>query len=164
MEDTLFHQPRWIRVFIIAGAVYFMSALFIAALFEADIRLLHTFQALIYVAIIVLTRRNNAWGFGIGCLNGAFWNYIFIRGAADKLWLLLTGQLFRPDLLLQAIAAVANFMIIIACLTAFIRMKPETKRWAAFLTGGLLAIGYLIALIVVLRPAYIPLLKSVFGL
>jgi len=157
-------QPRWISLFILVGAVYFMSALFIAAVFEPDIRLLHAFQALIFVAIIVLTRRNSAWGFGIGCLNRLFWNYIFIVGAADKLLLLLTGHLFRPDLVLQAVATVANFMIIIACFTAFIRLKPGVKQWTAFMTGGITAIGYLILIIVIMRPIYIPLLKKVFGL
>ena len=164
MKDVRLGQPRWISLFIIVGAVYFMSALFVAAIFEPDIRLLHAFQALIYVAIIVLTRRNSAWGFGIGCLNGVFWNYIFIVGAQDKLWLLLKGQLFRPDLVLQAVATVANFLIIIACLTAFIRLKPDAKRWTAFVTGGLLAVGYLILIIVLMRPIYLPLLKKVFGL
>ncbi len=164
VKDPQPGQPRWISIFILVGSIYFMSALFIAAIFEPDIRLLHAFQALIYVAVIVLTRRNSAWGFGIGCLNGLFWNYIFIVGAADKLWLLLKGQLFRPDLVLQAIATVANFMIIIACLTAFIRLKPDAKRWSAFVTGGILAIGYLILIIVMMRPQYIPLLRHVFGL
>ena len=114
--------------------------------------------------LIVLTRRNSAWGFGIGCLNGVFGNYIFIVGASDTLLLLLKGQLFRPDLVLQAIATVANFVIIIACLTAFIRLKPDAKRWTAFVTGGLLAVGYLILIIVLMRPIYLPLLKKVFGL
>ena len=164
MKNLQHGQPRWIPVFILAGSIYFMSALFIAAVFEPDIRLLHTFQALIYVAVIVLTRRNSAWGFGIGCLNGIFWNYIFIVGAADKIWLLLTVQLFRTDLVLQTIATVANFMIIIACITAFIRLKPDAKRWSAFVTGGILAIGCLILIIVIMRPLYIPLLKKVFGL
>lgn len=164
MKNTRPVQPRWIRLFIVVSAVYFMSALFIAAAFEPDIRLLHAFQALIYVAIIVLTRRNSAWGFGIGCFNGAFWNYIFIAGAADKIWALLTGHLFRPDLVLETIATVANFLIIIACYTAFIRSRPGANRWTAFITGGILAVGYLILIIVIMRPLYIPLLKKVLGL
>lgn len=29
-----------------------------------------------YIAVIVLTRKNSAWGFGAGCIIAAFWNYI----------------------------------------------------------------------------------------
>jgi len=104
MKDARLGQRRWISLFIIVGAVYFMSALFVAAIFEPDIRVLHAFQALIYIAVIVLTSRNSAWGFGISCLNGAFWNYIFIVGAADKLWDCSPGIFSGPILFCKLLA------------------------------------------------------------
>jgi antibiotic biosynthesis monooxygenase (ABM) superfamily enzyme len=56
--------PRWLRVAIVVGAGLFIAALLLSAVFEPRIRLLHLLQALIYVAVIVLTRRGSAWGFG----------------------------------------------------------------------------------------------------
>jgi hypothetical protein len=164
MERLEPNQPRWISISILVRAGFFIFALVLSAVLEPRIRLLHAFQALIYVAVIVLTRRNSAWGFGAGCLISAFWNYIFIRGAAEELWAFLTGRLLRPDLALQLAATGAHFLLIIACLTSFVRLRPGVKRWTEFLAGGALAIGYLILIIVTTGPEYmIPLLKRVFG-
>ena len=41
-------EPRWIRASILVGSVCFIFALFLSAVFEPKIRLLHTLQALIY--------------------------------------------------------------------------------------------------------------------
>ncbi len=47
-------KPRWISISILTAAVFFILALFITAVFEPSIRLLHAFQALVYVAVISL--------------------------------------------------------------------------------------------------------------
>src|SRR5262245_32597722 len=65
--------PAWIRWSIIVGAVLFVFALLVSAVFEPKIRILHTLQALIYFALIALTRRNSAWGYGAGYIISAFW-------------------------------------------------------------------------------------------
>jgi hypothetical protein len=44
------------------GAWFFILCLFISAIFDPTIRVLHTLQALIYLAVILLTRRRSAWG------------------------------------------------------------------------------------------------------
>ncbi len=157
-------MPRWIAISIPAAAGFFGLALFIAACFVPSIRLLHAFQALIYVAIIFLTRRNSAWGFGAGCIIGAFWNYIFIRGAAVDIWAFLAGRIIRPDVALQLAATVAHFVLIIACAVGFLRLKPGAKQWATFLAGGAVAVSYLLLLTITMRPEYIPLLKKCFGM
>src|SRR5262245_18194053 len=97
-------KPRWISAFILVGSLFFIFALVLSAVFDPKIRVLHTLQALIYVAVILLTRRNSAWGFGAGCIVAAFWNYInlfitnFIKSGLQQLLILLqTGQLYRPD-------------------------------------------------------------------
>src|SRR5215470_18296219 len=99
-------QPRWLGIAIAAGAGCFIAALVLSAVFDPSIRVLHALQALIYVAVIVLTRRGSAWGFGAGCLISALWNYInlaittFIAAGVHQLVMLIeTGRLARPDLL-----------------------------------------------------------------
>jgi hypothetical protein len=146
------------------GSGFFMFALLISAVFEPSIRLLHALQALIYVAVIVLTRRNSAWGFGAGCIIGAFWNYIFIRGAAADIWAFIMGRVARPDMAIQLAATVAHFLLIVACIAGFARLKPDAKRWTVFFAGGIMAVSYLVLLMVTLRPQYIPLLKRCFGM
>jgi hypothetical protein len=138
--------------------------LFISAFFEPSLRLLHAFQALIYLAVIVLTSRNSPWGFGAGCIISTFWNYIFLRGAAAEVWAFLSGHAIRLDIGFQLAATIAHFLLIIACLAGFLRMKPNSKHWAIFLTGGSLAVSYLVLLMMTMRPQYVPLLKKCFGI
>ena len=54
----------WTRVWIPLGAGLMIVALAGSAAVVPQLRLLHLFQALIYVAVILLARRNLAWGFG----------------------------------------------------------------------------------------------------
>jgi hypothetical protein len=126
---------------------------------------------LIYVAVIIMTRRGSSWAFGAGCVIAAFWNYInlfvttFIRAGLEQLMTLVrTGQLQRPDLLVAVIAAAGHFLMIVACLVGFLRTGPNLRRWGQFLGGGVLAVAYLVAIIFTTGPQYIPLVKRVFGL
>ena len=164
-------EPRWIRASILVGSGCFIFALFLSAVFDPKIRLLHTLQALIYFAVIVLTRRNSAWGFGAGCIIAAFWNYInlfittFIKAGVEQFWILLqSGQLPRPDLALAVIAAAGHFLLIIACLAGFFRQQPGVRHWAQFLAGGVLAVGYFAVIIITTGPQYIGLLRRTFRL
>ncbi len=59
-------ESRWIRASIPIGAGLFILALALSATLIPQLRLLHILQALIYLAVIVLTRRNSPWGFGAG--------------------------------------------------------------------------------------------------
>ena len=171
MEAFRVGEPRWIRVSILVGAGFFIFALFLSAVYEPKIRVLHTLQALIYFAVIVLTRRNSAWGFGAGCIIAAFWNYInlfittFIKNGLGQFSILLqTGQLPRPDIALAVIAAGGHFLLIIACLAGFLRQRPGARRWGQFLGGGALAVAYFALIIIATGPQYIGLLKKAFRL
>jgi hypothetical protein len=163
-------RPGWIDRSILAGAGFFIFALALSAVFDPSIRVLHALQALIYVAVIILTRRGNAWGFGAGCLIAAFWNYVnlfvttFIRAGLEQLATLIhSGQLLRPDLLVAVIAAAGHFLMIVACLVGFLRTRPSLRQWGQFLAGGILAVAYLVVIIFTTGPQYIGLLKRVFG-
>ena len=111
-------NPAWINTSVLVGAGYFLFALFLSAVFDPGIRLLHVLQALIYIAVIVLTRKISAWGFGAGCVIALFWNYInlfvttFFKAGLQQLTILLqTGQLHRPDLLIAVIAVAGHFCL-----------------------------------------------------
>jgi hypothetical protein len=164
-------QSGWIRTSILVGAGFFIFALLLSAVFDPEIRVLHALQALIYIAVIVLTRRNNAWGFGAGCITAVFWNYInlftttFIKAGLQQLFILLrTGQLQRPDLLIAVVATAGHFLLIIACLAGFLRTRPNAKLWGQFVTGGALAVAYFAVIIVTTGPQYVGLLRKAFWL
>lgn len=164
-------DPSWIRWFIIVGVGLFAFALFASAVFDPRIRVLHALQALIYLAVLLLTRRNSAWGYGAGCIISAFWNYInlfvttFIKAGVEQfLYLLQTGQLKRPDLALSLFAAGGHFLLIVACLAGFLRRSPRAREWGQFVGGGVLAVAFLVTIIITTAPQYIRVLKRTFGL
>jgi hypothetical protein len=164
MERLPSQEPRWLRITIPASAVTFIFALFIAAVFQPNIRLLHALQALIYVAVIILARRDSAWGYGAGCFISGAWNFMYIKGTVGPIWDLITGRLFRPDLVIVLLAVVAHFCLMIACIAAFLRLAPPSKRWIKFLAGGFLTLAYFVLIIVTAAPPYVvPLLKKVLG-
>ncbi len=161
----------WVDAWISVGAGFFIFALALSAFFDPKIRVLHALQALIYIAVILLTRRRSAWGFGAGFTIAAFWNYInlfvttFIKAGLYQFSILLrTGHLHRPDLLIAVIAAAGHFLMMVACLAGFLRGRPDRKRWGQFAAGGMLAVGYFALIILTTGPQYIGLLKRVFRL
>jgi hypothetical protein len=163
-------QPRWLRLSIWIGAGCFIAALLLSAAFDPRIRVLHTLQALIYVAVIALTRRNSAWGFGAGCLIAAVWNYanlfvttFFAAGIRELGRWVETGRLERPDLLVAVIATGGHFLLLVACLVGFLRTRPRARSWLQFAAGGVLAVGYFVAILVTTGPQYIGVLKRVVG-
>jgi hypothetical protein len=56
------------RVDSIAAAL-FNVALIVSAVVLPELRLLHVLQALIYVAIVILARRNSMWRLGAGLVD-----------------------------------------------------------------------------------------------
>jgi hypothetical protein len=125
-------EQLWFRSAIVFGAALFILALFVSAVFDPSIRVLHALQALIYVAVVILTLRNSPWGYGAGVVVAAFWNYInlfvttFIRsGLVQLIGLLQTGRITRPDQFLAIIAATGHCVLIVACLTGFLETRPK---------------------------------------
>jgi hypothetical protein len=68
-QDHPVAASRWVHVSILVGVGLFILALTLSAVFVPQLRLLHLFQAVIYVVVIILTRQNSAWGFGAGVIN-----------------------------------------------------------------------------------------------
>lgn len=136
-----------------------MFALTVSAIFVPALRLLHVFQALIYVAVIVLTRRASAWGFGIGVFIATAWNGLqfflshLIQAGAEQLWLLMrTGAVSRPDTLMVAVGGGAHCVLIVGCFAGFIQLRPGMPQWSRFVAGGLLALAYFGLIVALLLP------------
>jgi hypothetical protein len=152
-------DATWINASILVGSLIFVFALTVSAFFEPQWRVLHFLQALPYVAVVVFTRRRSAWGFGAGVLTAVFWNILVLlrspvgpEGIQAIESLLRTGQVQRPDVLLQLFAAAGHFLIILACLVGFFRLRPAPRHWGQFAAGGALAIGYLLVMAFTMGP------------
>ncbi len=80
------NPSAWPLVTIQAGAGLFIAALAASVVFEPAVWILHTLQALIYLGVVLLVRRNSDWGFGAGFTIALLWNAAnlfataFIRG------------------------------------------------------------------------------------
>jgi hypothetical protein len=146
-------------VWIPLGAGLFVFALTISAVAVPQLRLLHTFQALIYVAVVVLARRNHASGFGAGLTIAVVWNSLELFGphlmqaGARELWTFLgTGRIRRPDTAAVFVGGVGHFVLIVACLAAFRQLRPGKKEWRQFLAGAVLALAYFGAIVATMLP------------
>jgi len=159
---------RWIHVSIDIAVGLFILALAISAFIVPQLRLLHVFQALIYVAVIVLTRRNSPWGFGIGVIIPTAWNclnlfvtHLFQKGAVQfwslmhtgQFWFLLrNGHVNRPETMVVTFAGLAHVLLIIACLAGFLQLHPRRKQWGQFIAGGIAALAYFAVIIAIAAP------------
>ena len=159
MTQSQVPASQWTRVWIPIGAGLFIFALIGSAVVVSQLRLLHTFQALIYVAVILLARRNRAEGFGAGIAIAVAWNslQIFIthnmQGGARALWTFLrTGQLHRPDTIMVFVGSVGHFVLILACLMAFSQLRPGKREWLQLLAGGGIALAYFGVIVAAMRP------------
>jgi hypothetical protein len=159
MRQNPVSASRWIRVSIALGVGLFLLALLLSAVFVPQLRLLHLFQALIYVAVIVLTGRNSPWGFGVGVIIPTAWNclnlfvtHLFQAGAGQFWSLVRTGHVSRPETLMVMVGGVAHFLLIIACMAGFILLRPRLKQWGQFFAGGFLALAYFALIIATAAP------------
>jgi hypothetical protein len=152
-------SSRWTRVSIPIGVGLFVFALAGSAFLVPQLRLLHVLQALIYVAILALARRNSPWGFGIGVIIPTAWNclnlfvtHLFQKGAVQFWSLVRTGHVSQPVPMLVMVGGLAHFLLIIACMAAFIRLRPQMKQWGQFFAGGFVALTYFALIIAIARP------------
>ena len=147
------------RVWIYLGAAIFLVALLLSAIAVPELRLLHFLQALIYVAVIVLARRNSAWGFGAGFAIAVIWNamglfvtHLIQAGAAD-FWLWLRGghvAEFVP--MMVTLGGLGHFILIFGALLAVVRGNSERRKWWKFAGGGAAAIAYFALIVAFSQP------------
>jgi hypothetical protein len=124
------------------GASGFIAILILSAVFDPTIRWLHAFQALMYVAVIWLTAIGSRWGLFLGVSVAAYWNYgamfvnqFFRNGLQALAQSVAQGHAVHVDRLIAVFAVGFHFLMIAACLAAWLRLSR--KSWADL--GGWLA-------------------------
>jgi hypothetical protein len=152
-------SSRWVHVCILIGVGLFVLALAVSAAVVPQLRPLHLLQALIYVAVLVLTRRNSPWGFGAGTVIAIAWNSLnlfvthLFQAGAGQLWIFLHGgHVTRPETAMVPVGGVGHFILIAACLAGFLQQNPSGKSWLKFFAGGLLALAYMVLIIATTAP------------
>jgi hypothetical protein len=154
--------PQWLTL---AGGCGFIAVLGISALFEADIRWLHFFQAWMYVAAIILGFRRSRWGYFIGISAAGLWDYanifattFFFDGLQQlSLWI-HTGHLERPDLLIAVPAWFSNLAVIVGCIWTYSRMREKglSDAWRFVVTFALTT-GFFALDMLLFQPRYLAL-------
>src|SRR5690242_1077138 len=150
---------RWTHVWIPLGAGLFVCALAASAFVVPELRPLHLFQALLYVAVVVLARRNRAMGFGAGSVIAVVWNgvqvflsHLMQAGARELGAFLATGRLQRPDTLAVFVGGVGHVILLVGCIAAFRALRPRGREWRQFGLGAGLALAYFALIVATLRP------------
>jgi hypothetical protein len=138
-------DSRWPVAAIHLGASMFIVALGASVFFDPSIWVLHSFQALIYVAVMVMAQRESPLGFGAGFAIALLWNGAnlfatgFIAAGIQALHTVLsTGHILRPVLLLILVGAAGHFLMIAGCLACFFRSIGARRQWARFVGGAIL--------------------------
>lgn len=158
MERTL-HESRSARLWTYMGATLFLVALFVSALVVPQLRLLHAFQALIYIAVIILVRRNSPWGYGAGFGIAIVWNAMslfvshLIQAGAVAIWLSLrTGQMHDLVPMMVALGGIGHFILIVAALFALAGHTIERGKWWKFAGGGAISVAYFALIVSFAQP------------
>ena len=158
--------PEWL---ILAGAIVFIVVLAVSAIFEADIRWLHFFQAWMYVATIVLSLRGSRWGYFIGIAAAGFWDYanlvatnFFYGGLAELARWIHTAHLARPDQLIAVPAWFSNFIVVAGCVWAYARMADKSRGDVArFVVSVALSSAFFAADMALFQPRYLVIFRRI---
>lgn len=124
-----------------------------------ELRPLHFLQALIYVAVVILARRNNVFALGAGFTIAVTWNCLeffgphLIQAGAAMFWSFLhTGQVQHLETMMVPIGGIGHFILMAACLTALFQQTTGSKPWWRFVAGGLLVLAYFALIVAIARP------------
>jgi hypothetical protein len=146
------------HVWIPIGVGLFLVALAVSAVAVPQLRLLHLLQAFIYVAIVILARRNNVFALGAGFTIAVAWNCLeffgpqLIQAGAVLLWTFLhTGQVRHVETMMVPLGGIGHLILIFACLTALFNQTTGTRKWWKFLVGGVLVLGYFALIVAIAR-------------
>src|SRR5579859_3783927 len=108
-------SSAWSRVVVPVGCVVFIAALAGSAIVVPVLRPLHALQALIYMAVIVLARRQSPWGLGAGVIMALAWNslqlfatHLMLVGAKLFWTLVVTGHADRVDTLMVFVGGIGH--------------------------------------------------------
>jgi hypothetical protein len=152
----------WAIALSCAGFVFILA---IAAFWDHSIIVLHAFQAMQYLVIVILGARRNRWGYFAAIAVGSLWNYValFVNSFVESGWRALTvtietGTITRPDQIIAVVAFAFHLALIVAAVLGYLRLSNRTASDAARLaisfTG---AVGYFAIIVALFQPRYLPL-------
>jgi hypothetical protein len=171
MERSVAKHDRFLYACIYASAAVFIAILLLTGWFEPSIRTLHIFQSLIYIIILVLCARRSVAGYGAAIGIAAFWNTanLFVTTFIHSGWtallhLIHTGHDAHPELIVAPIAAATHFVLIAACIAAYL-VRPTTRRSdpALLLAGALTSILAFYAIISIWGRQYLHIFSSMLA-
>ena len=150
---------------ILVGAGIFVFILALSALFQADIRWLHFFQAWMYVAAAGLALRRNRLGYFIGVSAAGLWDYgnlfattFFSNGLRYLAAWVQTGKLRGMDQIIAVPAWIGNFLVVAGCIWAYSRLPHKRVRDAGvFLLTAILTTAFFAADMALCQPRYLAL-------
>jgi len=151
-------ESSWPNLLIQLGAALFIVALAGSAIVVPQLRLLHVFQALIYVAVVALAPRKGAWAYGAGVAVGCVWNglQLFVthnaQGGLIALWSYLhTSHPRRIDTMMVSLGTLGHFLLIAGCLAAFLPGAGKAQWWR-FIGGAVIGLAYFALIVALLLP------------
>lgn len=149
-------RPLWV---IIPGAAVFVLALAVSAIFEADLRWLHFFQAWLYIATVGLSIRGNRWGYFVGISAAVLWDYALFFTSPLFSELLKTPT--RPDVLLQTLAWFGNLAIVAGSVWAYARLPNRPRGdWLRLGLAFLGSTGFLVLIVAIFTPERLALFRG----
>ena len=141
------------------GAAVFLLALLLSAILVPELRVLHSLQALMYVAVIVLAHRNRAWVYGAAFSIAVLWNamgllitHLIEVGAADFWLMLRSGHAGEIVPVIVMMGGVGHFVLICAAVVAVVRCNSEDRKWWKFAGGGIVSLAYFALLVALFQP------------
>jgi hypothetical protein len=63
-----------------------------------------------------------------------------------------TGQVRRLDTMMVTLGGIGHFVLIVACLVAFINQTTDNNKWWKFVAGAALTLAYFAPIVAVARP------------
>src|SRR5262249_49357731 len=133
----------------------------VSAIWEPDIRLLHFFQALMYIATIVLSLRRNRWGYFIGISAAGLWAYtgLFVTTfVISGFHHLMT--LDRTDQIIGVPAWLSDVVVVIGCVWAYTRLPVKFAADAGrLLLAFVITTGFFALDMALFQPRYLGIFR-----
>jgi len=153
---------------IVCGCGLFIFILWLSAYFQADIRWLHFFQALMYVATLWLALHRNRWGYFIGISAAGLWDFsgLFVNNfvMSGLRWLMAwihSGQLKHVDQIIAIPAFTGNFLVLAGCLWGYARLPQNPLSDSVrFLAAFVFSTGFFAAAMALFQPRYLGLFRA----